>query len=383
MMAPMTRRIYMDYAATTPVDPLVVEAMKPYFFDVFGNPASPHGFGFAASSALESSRETVARHLGAKSDEIIFTSGATESVNHVVAAVAARTASPGRMILSAVEHPCALESAEALRSHGWEIDLCPVDADGLVDPEAISALISSQTRLIAVMQANNEVGTIQPVREIGRVARDRGIPFLVDASQSFGQMSCNVGEIQADYCVISAHKCYGPKGVGALYIRSGQDLPSFLKGGSQEKGRRASTVNVAGAVGLAKAMDICCEHMSSEMDVLKGLRNELLERLLSAVDGVRLNGHRQKRLPKNLHVSLESVKGEQLVMLLDMANIAASQGSACAAGTMKGSHVLKAMGLSDGQMAGALRLSIGRWTTMADIEETVHHIQRIVQRLRR
>ncbi len=379
----MTRRVYMDYAATTPADSEVIRAMHPYFFEIFGNPASPHGYGHEASKALESARETVARFIGAKPGEIIFTSSATESVNHVMSSIAQKAgASKGHIIVSSIEHHCILESADHLARQGFSVSLCPVDAQGIVDSDVLKALIRPDTLLIAVMHANNEIGTIQPVAKIGRIAREHKIPFLVDAAQSAGQIPCDVKELNADFMILAGHKCYGPKGVGALYVRSGINLLPFLHGGGQEKGQRASTVNVPGAVGMAKALEMC-ERTPKEIERLTELRNSLIQKILSRIDKVKLNGHPTQRLAKNIHISIDGVKGEQLLMALDMAGIAASQGSACSVGTMKTSHVLQAIGSSEQDMAGALRLTIGRWTTSEDVDYVVDQLDNIVKRLRR
>ena len=381
-MESMMRRVYMDYAAATPVDPDVIEAMRPYFFEIFGNPASPHGYGHDASAALESGRETVAGFIGAKPGEIVFTSSATEAVNHVMFGLAAKK-SKAHLIISSVEHPCVYESAEALMKQGVDVSFAAVDACGRVDPDTVKSLIRPETALIAVMHANNEIGTIQPVEVIGRIAREHNILFLVDAAQSAGQIPVDVNVMKADFLVLAAHKFYGPKGIAALYIRSGKDILPYLIGGSQEKGRRASTVNVPGAVGMAEALTICRQRMPEEIKQLTHLRNDLIHRVTTTIDGVRLNGHPHERLPKNVHVSIEGISGEKLLMALDMAGIAASQGSACSAGTIKSSRVLKALGLNESQINGALRLTPGRWTTAEDVDYVVGELSSIVKRLRR
>ncbi len=376
-------RIYFDYASTTPMDPEVLKAMDPYFYGRFGNPSSPHAFGREAQKALEDARAVVAQFIGAQSEEIVFNSGATEGNNHAVFGIARPLREKGNhIIVSPIEHHSVLEPVEHLGKEGWRVSRLSVSAQGLIDPQQVEDSITEQTVLIAVMLANNEIGTIQPVAEVGRIARARNIPFLVDAVQAVGHIPVNVRELGADLLSLSAHKFYGPKGVGAFYIRRGVKILSFLLGGDQERGRRASTPNVAGAVGLAKAVELCRQNMDEEMALQSRLRDQLLEEIPRRVKGVVINGHRHRRLPNNAHFSFEKVEGESLLMSLDMEGIAASMGSACASGAMEPSRVLRAIGLSDELAFGALRLTLGRWTTQAHIDYLLERLPDLVRSLR-
>ncbi len=376
-------RIYLDYAATTPADPEVIKAMESYFFEKFGNATSPHTFGREASKALENARETLAHFLGAKSEEIIFTSGATESNNQAIIGLAYHLKGKGNhIIVSKIEHHSVLEPIEFLAKQGFKITYINVDKTGLVDPHDIKKAIINQTILISVMYANNEIGAIQPVAEIGKIAKERKILFHVDAVQMTGHLPVNVNEIGADVLSLSAHKFYGPKGVGALYVRKGTPVDSYLMGGDQEKGRRASTQNVAGAVGLAQAIELCREKMSQEIEVQTKLRNKIINEVTKRIDGVTFNGHPTKRLPNNAHFSFDKVQGETLLTSLDMMGIAASMGSACTSGAMEPSHVLRAIGLSDDLAFGSLRITIGRWTTSEEVDYFLEQLPGIVKRLR-
>lgn len=378
------KRIYFDYASTTPVDPDVLTAMTPYFHEQFGNVSSPHAFGREAQKALEEARERLAGFIGAGTGEIVFNSGATEANNHAVIGVARARRDKGKhIVVSPIEHHSVLESVEYLKNaEGYQVTYLPVDGDGLVDPRDVQRAITDKTVLIAVMYASNEIGTIQPIPAIGAVAREHNVPFLVDAVQAVGHIPVNVDDLGADLLSLSAHKFYGPKGVGALYIRDGTKLSSFLLGGGQEEGRRASTQNVAGAVGLAKAVELCGRRMNDEMTFQTRLRDKLLEEVPKKIGGVKINGHVRRRLPNNAHFSFDRLQGESLLMGLDMANIAASMGSACASGAMEPSHVLRAIGLPDDLAYGALRVTLGRWTTEEHIDYFLEHLPRIVAGLR-
>jgi cysteine desulfurase len=378
------QRIYLDYASTTPVDPEVIKAVTPYFREAFGNASSPHALGREAQKALEESRECLARFIGAKAEEIVFNSGATEANNHAVIGTARARKNKGRhIIVSSIEHHSVLEPVEYLKNNeGYEVTYVKASADGLIDPQDIQKALKDTTVLIAVMYASNEIGTIQPVSEIGMIAQTHKIPFLVDAVQAVGHIPVNVEDLKADMLSLSAHKFYGPKGIGALYIRKGTKISSYLLGGDQERGRRASTQNVAGAVGLAKALEICGKRMPDEERFQAKLRNQLFEEIPKTIDGVRINGHRTRRLPNNAHFSFEKLQGESLLMGLDMANIAASMGSACTSGALEPSHVLRAIGLSDELAYGALRITLGRWTTQREIDHFLEQLVRIVRSLR-
>ncbi len=377
------KRIYFDYASTTPVDQGIIKAMEPYFFERFGNPSSSHAFGRQAQKALEESRETLARLIGANSEEIIFNSGATEGNNHAILGIARSFKNQGRHILcSSVEHHSVLESMAYLEKEGFKVTYLPVDETGLVDPQAVKKAVTKETILIVVMHASNEIGTIQPIVQIGRIAKEYKIPFLVDAVQAVGHIPVDVNELGADLLSLSAHKFYGPKGIGALYARKGIKISSFLLGGDQEKSRRASTQNVAGAVGLAKAVELCQTRMNEEMIIQKGFRDRLFEEIPKRIPGVRGNGHWIQRLPNNAHFSFEKISGEALLMSLDMIGIAASMGSACTSGAMEPSHVLRAIGLSDELALGSLRITLGRWTTQEEIDYLLEKLPGIVASLR-
>ena len=376
-------RIYFDYASTTPADSRAIEAMEPYFYTRFGNPASPHAFGREALKAMEDARQGVARSIDARPEEIIFNSGATEGNNHALLGIARSFKEKGRhIVLSTIEHHSLEAPAAYLAKEGYKITYLPVSREGLVDPGQVQTAITDETILVAVMHANNEIGTIEPVAEIGKIARAKGIPFLVDAVQTVGHIPVHVDELGADLLTMSAHKFYGPKGVGALYVRKKTKLASFLLGGGQEGGRRASTQNVAGAVGLAKALELCHENMSQEMTAQTRLRDQLLTEIPRRISGVVINGHRTSRLPNNAHFAFEKLSGESLLMSLDMAGICASMGSACKAGAMEPSRILLAIGLSDGLAHGALRVTVGRWTTQAHIDYLLEQLPRIVKGLR-
>ena len=378
-------RIYFDYASTTPADPRVIEAMQPYFYSKFGNPASPHAFGREAQKAMEDARQAIARSIGARPEEVIFNSGATEGNNHALLGLARGLKEKGKhIVISAIEHHSLDAPAAYLASEGCKITYLPVSREGLVDPEEVKKALTDETILVAVMHANNEIGTIEPVAAIGTIVRAKGISFLVDAVQTVGHIPVNVDELGADFLTMSAHKFYGPKGVGALYARSGQKtkMASFLLGGDQEKGRRASTQNTAGAVGLAKALEICQENMPQEMAAQTRLRDQLLTEIPRRISGVVINGHRASRLPNNAHFAFENVPGESLLMSLDMAGICASMGSACKAGAMEPSRILRAIGLRDELAHGALRVTIGRWTTQAHIDYLLEQLPRMVAGLR-
>lgn len=376
--------IYFDYASTTPVDAAVCAAMTPYFIKDFGNAASPHIFGQRTNKALEDARITVAQQIGAQSSEIVFTSGATESNNYAVFGVTRAQKNKGKhIIVSRIEHHSILEPIEYLANNeGYKITFVDVDEEGLIDPLAVKEAITDETVLVAVMHANNEIGTIQPVAEIGVITREHNVPFLADAVQTVGHIPVNVDELQVDLLSLSAHKFYGPKGVGALYVRKGTPIEPVLLGGGQEQGRRASTQNIPGIVGLAKALEICAQQLTDEMALQTQLRDKILQGVTERVKGTRINGHLTRRLPNNAHFSFDQVQGESLLMSLDMAGISASMGSACASGAMEPSHVLRALGLSEESAYGALRITIGRWTTAEQVEYFLEHISPIISQLR-
>jgi len=378
------QKIYFDHASTTPVDPEVIEAMTPYFYERFGNASSPHYFGQEAQKTIEDSRETLARFIGAQPGEIVFNSGATEANNHAVIGIARAQRNKGKhIIVSSIEHHSVLEPIEYLKNEeGYDVTYIKVDENGLVDPKNVERAITDKTILIAVMYASNEIGTIQPVKEIGTIAKKHNILFHVDAVQAVGHIPVNVNELNADLLSLSAHKFYGPKGMGALYVRQGTELSSFLLGGDQERGRRASTQNIAGIIGLARAIELCDQNMDEEAKLHIRLRNRLIEEIPRKIDGVKINGHLSQRLPNNTHFSFEQIESESLLMSLDMANMAASMGSACTSGALEPSHVLRAIGLSDELAYGALRISLGRWTTEEQVNHFIEQLPGIVKSLR-
>jgi len=377
------KRIYLDYAATTPTHPEVVEAMLPYFSDAFGNPSSIHSFGQEAKAVMEEARDKIAALIGARSEEIVFTSGGTEADNFAVKGIAwANEGKGNHIITTAIEHHAVVESCKFLERRGFEITYLPLDSYGVVNPEDVKKTITDKTILISVIHASNEVGTIEPVAEIGEIARERGVSFHTDAVQTVGHIPVNVDELGVDLLAMSAHKLYGPKGVGALYIRKGTKIIPFMHGGEQERRRRASTENVPGIVGLGKAAEMAQREMDEEGKRLITLRDKLITGLCQRIDHIRLNGHPSQRLPNNVHVSIEFVEGESMLLNLDLEGIAASTGSACSSGSLEPSHVLLAMGLSHELAHGSLRFTLGRDSTEEDIERVVEVLPQIVAKLR-
>jgi len=377
------KKIYLDYAATTPTHPKVVKAMLPYFSDAFGNPSSIHSLGQETKAALEEARGKVAHLIGSRSEEIVFTSGGTEADNFAVKGVAYANRQKGNHIItSAIEHHAVLEPCKFLEGQGFEVTYLPVDKYGLVDPEDVRKAITGKTILISVMHANNEIGTIEPIAEIARIAREQEICLHTDAVQTTGHIPVNVDDLGVDLLSISAHKLYGPKGVGALYIRKGTRIVPFMHGGEQERGRRASTENIPAIVGFGKAVEIAEGEMKDEMERLTFLRDELIQGLFERIEGIYLNGHPSLRLPNNINISVEFVEGESMAISMDLEGIAASTGSACASSAVEASHVLLALGLPAWLCHGSLRLSLGRETTREDIERVLEVLPRIVTRLR-
>jgi len=375
--------IYLDYAATTPADPAVVQAMIPYFHDAFGNPSAIYSYGQEAKSAIEKARSTIASLIGARDEEIVFTSGGTEADNYTLKGVAFANQKKGNHIItSAIEHHAVLESCKFLSKIGFKITYVPVDKYGLVDPDQVKKAITDKTILISVMHANNEVGTIQPIAEIRWIAREAGVYLHTDAVQTAGHIPTDVNELGVDLLSISAHKLYGPKGVGALYIRKGTKLMTFMHGGGQERGRRASTENVPGIVGFGQAAELVQPELDVEMIRLTNLRDILITGILNKIDRIHLNGHPVKRLPNNVNISVEFVEGESMCLNMDMAGICASTGSACSSASLEASHVLLAMGLDPVQAHGSLRFTLGKWTTEEEINKVLEVLPRIVTKLR-
>jgi cysteine desulfurase len=377
------KAIYLDYAATTPVDAEVIEAMLPYFRDTFGNPSSIHSFGQQARAAVEDAREKVASFLGAKPIEIVFTSSGTESNNFAIKGIAWANRKKGNHIItSAIEHHAVLEPCHFLEREGFEVTFLPVDAQGLVDPQDVDKAITGRTVLVSIMHANNEIGTLQHIADIGKIARERSICFHTDAVQTFGRMPFTVGDLNVDLLSLSAHKLYGPKGVGALFVRQGTRLEPHMHGGEQEGKRRASTHNVPGIVGLAKAVELAEKAMAEEETRITALRNRLIRGIFDRIDGVRLNGHPEKRLANNVNISINYCEGEAMILSLDLMGIACSTGSACSSTSVEPSHVLRAIGLSVEETRGSLRFSMGRDTQEREIDKVLDVLPRIVKRLR-
>jgi cysteine desulfurase len=377
------KRIYLDYAATTPTDPEVVQAMLPYFTEQFGNPSSIHSFGQEAKAAIEEARAKIALLLGTASEEIIFTSGGTESNNFALKGIAYANEYKGNHIItSAIEHHAILAPCQFLETRGFTVTYLPVDQDGLVDLEDVNNAITEKTILISVMHANNDIGTIESIAEIGRIARERGILFHTDAVQTVGHLPINVDEFNVDLLSMSAHKLYGPKGIGALYVRKGTKIIPFMHGGEQERRRRASTENIPAIVGFGKAVEIAQDRMHPEAKQLTILRDKFIKNLLEKIDYIRLNGHSTNRLPNNINVSIELVDGESMLLNLDLEGIAASAGSACSASSLEPSHVLLALGLSRELAQGSLRFTLGRYTTEEELDRVVDVLAEIVRKLR-
>lgn len=376
-------RIYLDYAATAPTDPEVIKAMEPYFFDKFGNPSSVHSFGQQARKAVDDAREKVASFLDAKTDEIIFTSGGTESDNFAIFGVAYALQGKGdHIITSDIEHHAVSEPCKFLEKRGFRVTFVKVDKYGLVDPQDIKKAITDKTILISVMHANNEIGVIEPIAEIGEIAKERGIYFHTDAVQTVGHIPVDVNELNVDLLSLAGHKFYGPKGVGCLYIRKGTRIENFLRGGGQEKGRRASTHNTPGIVGLGKAVELCREKMQAETDFQIKLRDRLIKEIPKKIPEVYLNGHPTKRLPNNVNFSIKYIEGESIILSLDMLGLAVSTGSACTSESLEPSHVLLAIGLSHEVAHGSVRVTLGRWTKETDIDYLLEHLPKIVENLR-
>ncbi len=378
------KKIYLDYAATTPPDPRVIKEVVFHFKKSFGNTMSLHSFGQAAKESLESSREKVASLMGAEAGEIIFTGSATEANNLALKGVAAANSSAGKhIVISAIEHPCVMESARWLGRQGFKITELPVDGEGLVSPKEVEKALRQDTVLVSVMHANNEIGTIQPIAEIGAVCRAAGVYFHTDAAQTFGKIPIQVNEMNLDLLTASSHKMYGPKGAACLFKRKGVKIEPILHGGGHEGGLRSSTVNVPAIAGFAKACELCREEMDAETKRLSRLRDKLISGILKDVKDSRLNGHAVKRLPNNVNVSFSFVEGESLMMQLDLMGVAVSTGSACSSRKLEPSHVLKAIGLKPHQIHGSLRLSLGRQTTEEEIDYVLGVLPRAVSKLRK
>ncbi len=377
------KKVYFDHSATTPVDGEVAKIMIEYMTDKFGNPGSIHFFGREANKAVNEARKNVADLVGATEKEVFFTSGGTESDNLAIKGVALANRKKGNHIITtAIEHHAVLHACEALEKQGFTVTYLPVDENAMVRIEDVKNAITDKTILISVMFANNEVGTIQPIKEIGQLAREKGIYFHTDAVQAAGNYPIDVNEYNIDLLSISGHKLYGPKGVGAIYIRKGVKIESLQQGGSQERKLRAGTENVPGIVGLGKAAEQAKLEMEQRMTHVRGLRDKLMKGIQEKISDIKLNGHPEIRLPGNLNFSFFYIEGESLLLNLDMKGIAASSGSACTSGSLDPSHVLLAMGMNHETAHGSLRLSLGRHNTEDDVNYCLEVLPVIVEKLR-
>ena len=376
--------IYMDHSATSPVDPEVFEAMTPYFTEGFGNASTLYKLGRDAKMAMETARKQVASLINAEPKEIIFTSGGTESDNIAIKGTVYRLKNKGNHIITSnIEHPAVTETCKYLEKNGFEVTYVPVDKEGLVHPEDVEKAITDKTVLITIMHANNEIGTIQPIAEIGKIAREHGIYFHTDAVQSVGKIPVDVKSMNVDMLSLSSHKLYGPKGIGALYIKKGVRLEPIIHGGGHERGLRPGTENVPAIVGLGKACEISEKNLDKDMEHLKKLRDKLIDSVLEQNEEAYLNGHRTQRLPGNVNFRFTGIEGESLILHLDSKGIAASTGSACSSIKLEPSAVLMAIGLKEVEAHGSLRLTLGRENTEEDVDYTIKTIKEVVDTLRK
>ncbi len=378
------KRIYVDHAATTPTDNEVVKAMEPYFTQKYGNPNSIHSFGQEARKVVEEARKKVAHLIGANPSEIIFTGGGTESDNFAIKGIAWANQKKGNHIItSKIEHHAVLHSCQFLEKHGFRVTYLPVDKYGLIDPDDVKKAITDQTILVTIMHANNELGTIEPIKEIGKVVKGAGIYFHTDSVQTVGHIPIDVNDLGIDMLSMSGHKLYGPNGVGVLYLRKGTRIDSLIDGGSQEKNRRAGTENVAGIVGMGKAAELAEKRLvQGEEDKIIKLRDRLIKDITEKIDHVHLNGHPTKRLPGNVNFCFEFIEGESMLLNLDMEGVAASSGSACTSGSLEPSHVLLAIGLPPEIAHGSLRLTLGKDNTEEEVEYVIGILPKIIEKLR-
>lgn len=377
------KRVYLDYSATTPVREEVLEAMLPYFSNIFGNPSSIHMYGQKARKGVEDARMRVAKIIDADPKEVYFTSGGTEADNFAVKGLAYAQRSKGNhIVVSSIEHHAVLKCCRYLEKEGYQVTYLPVDGHGLIDPESAKDALRAETILVSIMLANNEVGTIQPIAEIGKITRERGVPLHTDAVQAVGKIPVKVDDLNVDLLSISGHKIYGPKGIGALYVRRGIHITPLIHGGHHEMKRRAGTENVAEIVGLVKAMELAEGEREDFACKMKGLRDTLENGIDEKIEDVQLNGHPQARLPNISNMSFKFIEGESLLLALDMRGIAASTGSACTSGTLEPSHVLTAMGVAPEIAQGSLRFSLGRFTDEHDIDFVLEVLPEVVDKLR-
>ena len=379
----MSKCIYMDNAATTQVYPEVFDAMKPYFTEFYGNPSSIYSFAGNSKKAVEDARKTIADFLGARTEEIYFTGGGSESDNWALKATADAYANKGKHIItSKIEHHAILHTCEYLEKKGFEVTYLDVDENGFVNPADVEKAIRPDTILVSIMTANNEIGTIEPIAEIGKIAKDHGVLFHTDAVQAFGHIPMNVDEMNIDMLSASGHKINGPKGIGIMYIRKGVKIGSFVHGGAQERQRRAGTHNVPGIVGIGKAVDLARDNMKERMEYETKLRDHLISRVMEEIPYAKLNGDKVKRLPNNVNVCFRFIEGESMLILLDQNGVCGSSGSACTSGSLDPSHVLLAIGLPHEIAHGSLRLTLSEKNTMEEVDFTVDKLKGIIERLR-
>lgn len=376
------KKVYLDYAATTPVAQEVLEAMMPFFSEKFGNASSLHAYGQEARNALENARKKIASFINARPAEIIFTSGGTESNNLAIKGIAFANKDKGKHIItSKIEHAAVLEPCKWLEKQGFKVTYVPVDPEGLVNPEDVEKAITEETILVSIMHANNEIGTIQPIQEIGKICKKHKVYFHTDAVQSFGKLEIDVKKMNIDLLSASAHKIYGPKGIGLLYVNKDVKIQPIQHGGGHENGLRSGTENVAGIVGFAKAVELMQKLGKKEQEREKKLRDKIIDRLLE-IKGTRLNGSRENRLYNNINISFKGIEGEALLIRLDQKGFAVSTGSACSSKSLEPSHVLTALGLKPEEAHGSLRITLGRYTTEQDIDNLLDILPKIVKSLR-
>lgn len=377
------KKVYLDYAATTPVDKAVVASMMPFFTKTYGNSSSIHSMGSEANEALEKARNTVSKYLNCLSNEVYFTSSATESNNWALKGVAFANKSKGkRIVVSTIEHDCVLNSVKWLEKQGFEIVYTPVDKNGVVIIEKLKKLINKETILVSIMHSNNEIGTIEPIKEIGKICKEKGVLFHTDASQSFGKMPLDVKSLNIDLLTSSSHKIYGPKGSALLYIKNGTNIEPIIHGGGHERGKRSSTVNVPAIVGFAKALEICIKEMKKEDKRLTKLRDKVIKIILKKVPSSYLNGHPTKRLANNINMRFDFIEGEALMMELDDKGIEVSTVSACSSPKLESSHVLLACGIEKKEAQGTVRITLGRYTTNKEISYLLDALPKAVKKLR-
>ena len=380
----VSKPIYFDHAATTPVDKKVLEKMMPYFTDIFGNANSQHVFGRNAVKAVDEARDVIAGYVNCKPSELYFTSGGTESDNWALRGIAHAYAEKGkRIVVSPIEHAAVMMTAKVLEKEGFDVQYMKVDADGVVDLEYLNGLINEDTILVCCMMANNEVGTIEPIREIAEMSHKKGAFVFSDAVQAAGVLKIDVKELGVDLLSMSSHKIYGPKGVGALFIRNGLKIDNIITGGHQERMKRGGTTNVAGIVGFAEAFKIAVEDLDKNFEYVSSLRDRFIQRVLDEIPFIKLNGSRGNRLPANADFSFQYIEGESILFSLDLAGIAVSSGSACSSGSLEPSHVLLAMGLPEGLAHGSIRFSFGKHNTTQEVDYAVDVLKDAVMRLRK